>query len=504
MALKSFDFFVDSELAQYAMMAQGNILDGCRLIRPIGRGGFGEVWLCQLEATGEFKALKFLSASDSGQHVNRIEGGLFYTMPLADGLQDVNPDDPGWCPKTLAALIADRTSAPKWFSAAEIVQIMIPLLCAVQQLSDAAIIHRDIKPENILFIGGRPCLGDISLLGDDAAIITRRGTPGYAAPSWYLESGGNPDMWGMATTLYSLATGNSPDKLGRGAFLWPPQGEQSVDRKEWNRFHQIVLRATHEKANERFLRIDAMAEALQGEEEQTVSKKAHISPWKHLAAVCILGVIGIGMWTMASSKKPTANTPESPRLNSSSVGSESFEGKLAAATAEFESLHKEALAALAAADHQEHVAKMRELITKLETQKAAPIGDIRKTFADMEVILPEVCKELGARDRKKLGELASDLLHTAQNLDHIATNADETFKAQRATRDLTPIAVNFLNEVTGMSPGMPVDTWVDQQGLNRALSSAVEHLHDAVVKKGMQEEGDEIQKAGHNIEAKIQ
>jgi len=271
------------------MLAQGHVLDGYRLIRPIGRGGFGEVWLCQLEATGELKALKFISATDADllerelaaliryravasqlqcphlvpiEHVNRTDNGLFYTMPLADGMADGNPTASLWTPKTLAAVIEGRKSGAAWLGADEITAIMIPLLGAVQRLSDVGVIHRDIKPENILFISGRPCLGDIGLLADDAATITRRGTPGYAAPSWYLESGGNPDLWGIATTLYTLITGNSPDKLGRAAFLWPPQGEMSVDPVAWGHFHRIILRATHEKASERYLRFETVGAAL--------------------------------------------------------------------------------------------------------------------------------------------------------------------------------------------------------------------------------------------------
>ena len=100
-------------------------------------------------------------------------------MPLADGLTDAAPVDLDWKAKTLAAVIEERRSASSWFNAGNILEFTHPLLDAVQKLSDAGVIHRDIKPENILFVNGRASLGDISLLADDAATITRRGTPGY-------------------------------------------------------------------------------------------------------------------------------------------------------------------------------------------------------------------------------------------------------------------------------------------------------------------------------------
>ena len=49
------------------MVQPGQILDGYRVIRLIGSGGFGEVWLCQSEAVGDFRALKFIPATDQGR-----------------------------------------------------------------------------------------------------------------------------------------------------------------------------------------------------------------------------------------------------------------------------------------------------------------------------------------------------------------------------------------------------------------------------------------------------
>ena len=265
-------------------------VDGYRLVRFLGRGGFGEVWLCRSGATGSHHAIKFVSGADlellekehhsltlyraaAGrlrsphlvpiEHINRHGGGLYYVMPLADGVTATDPASPDWQPLSLAALIEARATAPAWFSSREIIALILPILDALQTLSDAGLVHRDVKPENILFFNGSPCLGDISLLGEDAANITRRGTPGYATPSWYRD--GLPDMYGAAATLYTLLTGNAPDKMGRAAFLWPPQGEPSLPESEravWKRLHAVIRRATEEKVGERFVDFRTMAAAV--------------------------------------------------------------------------------------------------------------------------------------------------------------------------------------------------------------------------------------------------
>jgi serine/threonine protein kinase len=321
-------------------------VDGYRLIRFLGRGGFGEVWLCQSESIGDFRALKFIPDTDSDrldkefqallhyrkaaarlrsphllpiEHVNRIDAGLYYVMPLADGSGASEPADPAWQPTSLATLIHDRVSAAAWFSSREIISLLLPVLEALQTLSDASLVHRDVKPENILLFHGQPCLGDISLLGADASLITRRGTPGYGTPSWYV--GGHPDMYGAAATLFTLLTGNLPDRMGRAAFLWPPQGEAALspdEQSEWKRLHAVIRRATEENVAERFVDFRTMARALPRglavlppERETTQPKDSGKAKRKKRTSSPVLITVGImlfGFWFIGFLTMPRAGS----------------------------------------------------------------------------------------------------------------------------------------------------------------------------------------------------
>lgn len=397
------------------MLSADQVLDGYHLIRPIGRGGFGEVWLCRVEATGEYKALKFLPASDPAQlerelaaliryrsvaaqiqcphlvpieHVNRTEDGLFYIMPLSDDMKGLAPDDPLWRSKTLAALIQERKSAPAWFTSVEVHAMFVPLLNAVQSLSDVGIVHRDIKPDNILFIGGRPCLSDISLLTEDAAVITRRGTPGYAAPSWYLETGGNPDMWGLATTLFTLITGNAPDKLGRAAFLWPPHGQASVDQEAWSLFHRIILRATHESPSERFTRPEDMLSApvtVSIVPAARLSKRFRPTRTQSLLVIAAAAVLLARSWDIHHS-------------------SSAFDFQLKAARSKILG---------DAPPKRDQFNRFKALLEKLNTQSGAPLGEIRGTFAEIEAIVPGLKEESKTPSREELNKLLDGLYKAA-------------------------------------------------------------------------------------------
>ena len=273
------------------------------LIKIIGEGGFGKVWLAQ-DSNNNFFAIKqiqnitpqsheyqgvirYKKISDkiNSPHLIKIfdvaveEHTLYYAMPLCDGVdinaseehfeefeqeneQHLSPLDDNWKPRTLQSDIDLQRSKNEWFNRNEISEYIKPIINSVNILNEKGFLHRDIKPANIMFFDGNPCLGDIGLLTADTLSVSSVGTPFYLAPKWFIDSHGNPDTWGLAMTLFTLLSGSTPELYGRQAYRFPPQGKEKMTTKNiiaWDNYYQIILNATSKDLRERYARISDFA-----------------------------------------------------------------------------------------------------------------------------------------------------------------------------------------------------------------------------------------------------
>ena len=320
-----------------------------RLIRKIGEGGFGAVWVAKNTQDNSIVALKeILSPNMSGHERKALEryaklsncsesegpapidgiipilevftenGKTYYAMPLCDGTdKSKSPTDSDWEPLTLDARIENRRTQEKWFSAKEVADIIIPIFTAAAKLNDEGFIHRDIKPANILFFNGKPCLADIGLLAEDRLSVSSAGTPDFTAPNWYVN--GNPDMWGCAATLFKLLTGNPPDLMGRGAYLWQPCGKENMnfaDVQIWRNMNNAINRATAEKPKDRYLRFyDFIADVRTASEggkiaQLQVAANSGGKKIKIFAAVALAAVAGaLAYFAAKPSSSDSAETP---------------------------------------------------------------------------------------------------------------------------------------------------------------------------------------------------
>ena len=202
------------------------------LLRLIGRGGYGEVWLARNTSTGVYRAVKVVRrrAFEQDKPYEREFGGLRKFEPVSrshDGLMDVlhvggddtaglfyavmeladdcvtgqQVDPAAYVPRTLRSEIRTRGRLP--FE--ESLQLGVSLTSALGHLHKQGLVHRDIKPSNIIFVGGAPKLADIGLVTDLDATCSFVGTEGYVP----LEGPGAPqaDLFALGKVLYEISTG---------------------------------------------------------------------------------------------------------------------------------------------------------------------------------------------------------------------------------------------------------------------------------------------------------
>ncbi len=178
------------------------------LVRRIGRGSYGEVWLART-MMGTYRAVKivhrkafqhdrpferelagiqkfepisrshegFIDVLQVGQ--NREAGYFYYVMEIGDDeqtRQTINPDN--YSPKTLAKELTDRGMSP--FE--ECLQIGLSLTNALAHLHRRGLIHRDVKPSNIILVNGIAKLADIGLVADISEARSYVGTEGFIPP----------------------------------------------------------------------------------------------------------------------------------------------------------------------------------------------------------------------------------------------------------------------------------------------------------------------------------
>jgi serine/threonine protein kinase len=245
------------------------------LLKRVGEGGYGEVWLAR-NAVGMFHAVKLvrraafaseepyerefrgiqhfmpISRSHPGLvhvlHVGRNEDAGFFFCAMEASDDEVSGrqiDANSYSPRTLAKDLARHGPLP----VEECARLGAALAAALEHLHQRRLIHRDLKPANIIYVEGEPKLADIGLvtgMGGPADSVSRVGTEGFVAP----EGPGTAaaDIYSLGKVLYEAGMGADRRRFPE----LPTAIYDAADHPRRMQLNEIIVKACATKAEERY------------------------------------------------------------------------------------------------------------------------------------------------------------------------------------------------------------------------------------------------------------
>jgi len=210
------------------MLERGDKIGDYVLVRFLGRGQFGEVWLAEKQlqfSKRSFQhALKFLF--NLGDEINLksaeaeidtwIEAsGHPNVMSVLDML--VHNDH-----IIIASEYAEGGSLKKWLSQSDgrapshekALEMMTGILSGIEHLHSRNVVHRDLKPDNILLQGNFPRITDFGIsriISAGSMSTVAMGSPFYMSPESFDGSKSTQtDIWSAGVILYEMLTGEHP------------------------------------------------------------------------------------------------------------------------------------------------------------------------------------------------------------------------------------------------------------------------------------------------------
>jgi eukaryotic-like serine/threonine-protein kinase len=218
-------------------LAGAVIADRYKLVRPLGRGGMGVVWVAHSLVLGVDVALKLIHSDLGGSTgATRMAREAHAAARLGHPAM-VRVFDFGWTSRADPFLVMELVQGESMGSilrrelrlpAIQAVQMLLPLADGLRSAHDKGIVHRDIKPDNILvardeFGRQQPKLLDFGIAkvdqshGTEDRKLTQEGialgSPDYMSPEQALgreDIDHRTDVWALCVVLYESITGQMP------------------------------------------------------------------------------------------------------------------------------------------------------------------------------------------------------------------------------------------------------------------------------------------------------
>ncbi|TQJ29764.1 serine/threonine-protein kinase [Microbacterium sp. SLBN-146] len=201
------------------------ILPGLAYIRPLGSGGFADVFLYEQDMPRRDVAVKVLPSDVRDADLRRMFNAeadvlarlsahpaivtVYQAGISADGRPYIVMEN---CPGSLA-----RRYRLERIPVDEVLTIGVRMAGALESAHRAGVLHRDVKPSNILITTfGAPVLADFgissSLARETADEMLAMSIP-WSAPEVVAEHTAGTvasEVWSLGATVYSLLAGHSP------------------------------------------------------------------------------------------------------------------------------------------------------------------------------------------------------------------------------------------------------------------------------------------------------
>lgn len=297
------------------------------LVRELGHGAMGTVWLARDLRHDRAVAIKLLHADFAGavgvdrflreirltaglQHPNIVPVFDSGSVPAGDG-----PELPWFAmPYLEGESLRERLKREGQLSIDEAIRIATGIAHALQLAHRQGVVHRDIKPENVLLVNGHTYVVDFGIakalmdLGGDRLTSAGLaiGTPAYMSPE---QASAGPvdarsDQYSLATVLYEMLAGEPPFSGATASatiarrFAEAPRSIRPVRPTVPPELDRAILRALERVPADRFEDVSAFAEALRADTSNAllrlpVSRRLTLGV---LAAAFVLAAIVLGSW----------------------------------------------------------------------------------------------------------------------------------------------------------------------------------------------------------------